>query len=540
MVSQGYSLLAAIILGIWGGITMYSVNGTTGTLQDPIVTGLFTGLIVHNVPAGLAVGATLELMSLGLWTYGGTLVPDFMSGALIGTAVAALSKGTMVQNVATGIAVAVPVSLLMSQLDVLSYSIDVALIHGADRYCETENEKGMIWMHWLGLIPQFFSRFIPITLAIWLGAAPLQTLISRIPTWLINGLGTMGAILPAVGFGILLTYLPLEKWWSFLVMGFVCFAYLNMPLIGIAAVAFAVVFIYSSLKNRKKVDESATDVVENTATADEAPSPVTRRDFMKTVWRHNMSFEVSWNYERMQALGFTYSMMPVLRKIYPDKDEYFANLKRHLQFFNSNTIIGSPIIMGAVCALEEKKETALADNLKIGLMGPFAGIGDTVVAVLMKPIFAVFAASLALSGHSLGAVLMLFLGLCWFYFKFVGFDIGHRQGAGLVKQMAQGSLDRITEGASQIGLFVIGGFIPSILSGVTAKVQFIKKVVLDGKQVVQTVKLQDTFDKILPYAIPLMLVFLVYWLVKQKHWKILNVLLLVIVLGIVLGAFRIL
>lgn len=540
MVSQGYSLLVAIILGIWGGITMYSINGTTGTLQDPIVTGLFTGLIVHNIPAGLAVGATLELMSLGLWTYGGALVPDFMSGALIGTAVAALSKGTLTQNVATGIAVAVPISLLMSQLDVLSYSINVAFIHEADRYCEMENEKGIILMHWLGFVPQFFSRFIPITLAIWLGAAPLQTLIAHIPTWLINGLGSMGAILPAVGFGILLTYLPLEKWWSFCILGFVCFAYLNMPLIGIAALAFAVVFIYSSLTTKKNAGDDTVEVVENIVAADEAPSPVTRRDFMKTVWRHNTSFEISWNYERMQALGFAYSMMPVLRKIYPDRHEYFMNLKRHLQFFNSNTIIGSPIIMGAVCALEEKKETALADNLKIGLMGPFAGIGDTIVAVLMKPIVAVFAASFALSGHSFGAVLMLLLGACWFYFKFLGFDIGHRQGVGLVNQMAQGALDRITEAASQVGLFVIGGFIPSILSGVTTKVQFIKKIMVNGKQVVQTVKLQDSFDKILPYAIPVMLVFLVYWLVKQKHWKVLNVLLLVIVLGIVFGALRIL
>ncbi len=537
--SQGYGFMIALILGLWSALTQYCSNALTLNIQDPIITGLITGLVVHNPTIGLAVGGTLELMSLGLWTYGGTLVPDFMSGSLIGTAVAALSKGTVSQAVGAGIAVAVPISLLMSQMDVLAYSINSAFNHGADHFCDVKSERGITWMHWICLLPECLSRFIPITLAVWLGAAPLQRVISSIPAWLTNGLSAMGNILPAVGFGILLSFLPLEKWWSFFLVGYACFAYLNMPLIGIAALAFAVVFIYTSLKNGRKTEEKVVGTVENKA-AGTASSPVTRRDFMKMAWRHNMSFEVSWSYERMQAVGFAWSMMPVLRKIYPDDDEYFKNIKRHLQFFNSNSYIGSPIIMGAVCALEEKKETALADSLKISLMGPFAGIGDTIVAVLVKPIVAVFAASFALSGNAFGAVLVFLLGVWWFYFRFLGFDIGHRQGVDLVNQMAHGSIEKLTEAASQVGLFVIGGFIPSILSGVTTKVQFTKKVLVEGKQIVQTVKLQDTFDKILPYAIPLMLVFLVYWLIKKKHWKTMNVLLLVIVLGIVLGALKVL
>ncbi len=538
MPSQSYSLLVAIILGVWGGITMYSINGTNWNLQDPIVTGLVAGLVVHNTAVGLSVGATLELMSLGLWTYGGTLVPDFMSGALVGTVVAVLSRGTLARSVTSGIAVAVPVSLLMSQLDILLYSGSVAFIHGADRSCERKNEKGITLMHWIGIIPQFLSRFVPVTLVVWLGTVPLQKILSGIPGWLTSGFNVMSSILPAVGFGVLLTYLPLEKWWSFFLLGFICFAYLKMPLIGIAVLGLALAIIYDSMVSREASEPEPTE--EETMVTGSALIPVTRRDFMKMVWRHNLSFELSWNYERMQALGFAWSMMPVLRKIYPDDDEYFRNVKRHLQFFNSNSIIGSPLIMGAVCALEEKKETVLADSLKISLMGPLASIGDTIVAVLMKPVTAVFAASLALSGNAFGAVLILLLGACWFCFRFLGFGLGYRQGAGLIQQIARGYLDRMTETASQVGLFVVGGFIPGVLSGVTTPLEFTRNVAVQGRRVVQTVKLQAVFDKIVPDAVPLILVFLVYWLIKKKHWSNLNVLLFIILLGIVFGAFRIL
>src|SRR5659263_52756 len=113
--ANSYGIGISLILAIWSYIAIVTWLGPGCSLQlvDPIVSGLFVGAIVGNIPLGLAIGCTLELMSLGLWTYGGATTPDYMTGAIVGTAFAALSKLPPVQAMAAGMAVAVPVSLFM-------------------------------------------------------------------------------------------------------------------------------------------------------------------------------------------------------------------------------------------------------------------------------------------------------------------------------------------------------------------------------------------------------------------------------------------
>jgi mannose/fructose/N-acetylgalactosamine-specific phosphotransferase system component IID/mannose/fructose/N-acetylgalactosamine-specific phosphotransferase system component IIC len=536
--SNGLGIGISLLLGIWAYVAIVADLGPGWTLDDPIVSGLFVGAVVGNIPLGLAIGGTLELMSLGLWTYGGATIPDYMTGSIVGTAFASVSKLPLAQAMAAGMAIAVPVSLFMTQLDILGRSATTVFIHGADRAVEKQDDAAFTRWHLFGQLPWGLSRGVPVFFAVWLGSGPIQTLINNIPAWLTRGLGTMGQILPALGFGILLTFLPIEKWWAFFVLGFVMFAYLNVPLLGIALAALAVVVIYFSLKPAQAGEQQAEEAA--AVKVDETESPVTHGDLVKAMWRHILTLQISWNYERMQALGYAWSIAPILKKVYPGKDEYFAALKRHMVFYNTAPMVGSPTIFGADCALEEKRQSEVGDSLKVALMGPFAGIGDTVMAILMKPIFAVFAASMALAGSVGGAWLMLLLGFTWFGFAFPGFWLGHRQGLGLVRQVSSGAITRITDMASTAALFIMGGFIPSILGGVRTPLEFTKKVMLEGKEVVQSVKLQDTFDKLLPYLLPLVITFSVYWLLKKKHWTNLQVLLLLVAIGLVLGALRIL
>jgi len=506
---------------------------------------LFTGLIVGDVPLGLAIGGTLELMSLGLWTYGGATIPDYMTGAIVGTAVAALSNQPLSVAISQGIAVAVPVSLLMTQLDILGRTLTTVFIHGADHYAETHNERGIVLMHWLGQLPWGLSRAIPLFFAIWLGAGPIQNLVSVIPAWLTNGFTAMGHLLPALGFGILLTYLPLPKYWGFFILGFVLFAYLKMPLIGIMLAVLAVVAIYNYLSSRIGQVETAQAAAVGEEELITGPQPleetnVTRRDLVTAMLRHNFTLQLSWNYERMQALGFAYSIMPILKKVYPNEDEYFEAIKRHLNFYNTNPSLGSPTIFGAACALEEQKQPEVADSIKIALMGPLAGIGDTIEAILLKPIFAVFAASMALSGNWFGAILMLILGLIYFYIMFPGFWLGYNQGINLVKTAGSRALTTITDLASMFALGVMGGFIPSILASVKTPLKFARTVTIEGKTAEQVVEIQAILDQLLPYLIPLTFVFLVYWLLRARKWSILQILFLLVVIGIVCGALGIL
>lgn len=537
--TESYGIGIALFLAAYSYFAIIALLGPAWQFSDPIVAGLVTGLVTGNPILGLAVGGTLELMSLGLWTYGGATIPDFMTGAIVGTAVGALSHQPLAVAVTEGITVAVPVSLFMTQLDILGRATTTIFIHGADWYAEQQNERGISLMHGLGNIPWGLSRAIPIFFAIWLGAGPIQTLMSKVPAWLTAGLSTMGHILPVLGFGILLTYLPLKKWWAFFMLGFVLFAYLKMPLIGIAITALAIVMIYNSITSKEEITEEVKEtekVTEKTV----VESNITRGDLINAMWRHNMTLQLSWNYERMQALGFCWSIMPILRKVYPNKEDYFTAIKRHLNFYNTNPVIGSPTIFGAVCALEEQKQPEAADDLKVALMGPFAGIGDTIMAILMKPIFAVFAAGMALNGNWFGAALMLILGFIWFYLMFPGFWLGYNQGKNIVQTAGSKALERFSELASIAALTIMGGFIPSILATVKTPLQFTRTLTVEGKAVQQVVAIQDILDKILPYMIPLALVFFVYWLLKARRWSILRVLLLLVVLGIILGAFKIL
>jgi len=533
----GYGIGLALFLAVYSYFAIIAELGPAWLFDDPIVAGLVTGIVTGNPTLGLAVGGTLELMSLGLWTYGGATMPDFFTGAIIGTAVAALSKEPLSVAITQGLAVAVPVSLFMTQLDILGRTATTVFMHGADYYAEKQDERGITLMHALGNIPWGLSRALPIFFAVWLGAGPLQTLISKVPQWLTTGLSTMGHTLPALGFGILLTYLPFKKWWFLFVIGFVMYAYLKVPLIGIALTALAVVLLYYSTGKETAELENVNVTQEEEAVKKE--SNVTRGDLVKAMLRHNFTLQLSWNYERMQALGFCWSIMPILKKVYTAKEEYFNAIKRHLNFYNTNPAIGSPTIFGAVCALEERKEAEAADNLKVALMGPFAAIGDTVMAILMKPIFAVFAAGMALNGNWFGAILMLILGFIWFYLMFPGFWLGYNQGKNLIKIAAGGFITKFNELASMAALIVVGGFIPSII-GLKTPLKFAKSVIIEGKTVQQVVELQTVLDSILPYMIPLIFVFLVYWLLKYRRWTILRVLLLLVLISVILGALGIL
>jgi mannose/fructose/N-acetylgalactosamine-specific phosphotransferase system component IID len=259
------------------------------------------------------------------------------------------------------------------------------------------------------------------------------------------------------------------------------------------------------------------------------------------MWRHFITLQWSWNYERMQALGYCFSMLPIIDKVYKTKEERIAAMKRHLVFYNTNPQVGSPPIFGATVALEAQREGAVVDSLKIGLMGPMAGIGDTVQAILFRPIVAVLAASLALAGSGLGPLIMVASGLFWTFLQIPLFRFGYRRGIGVAQEVAQGGMvSRITDLATVVGMVVIGGFIPSILAKVTTPLQFSRTETVNGETQAVQVALQTTLDQILPYMIPVLLVGLAYWLMRRFHLSAVWVLLVLTVLGFGLGAIGVL
>lgn len=242
------NIVYALILAALAYYAWYDILGPTFTLAfRPLVSGFFTGLIVGDVQMGLLIGGTLELMALGVYTYGGATIPEYSVGAILGTYFGKAS------GFEVGIALAIPAALLLTQVDILNRFLNFVFVHRADAYAEKGDSKGfermmvtfshMIWG---------FSRAIPVFLAIAFGEPVVKGITAFFETypWINKGIATAGGILPALGFAMLLKIMPIQKYPAFLLLGFVMFAYLKMPLVGIALAGVAITLAYQQLKLR--------------------------------------------------------------------------------------------------------------------------------------------------------------------------------------------------------------------------------------------------------------------------------------------------
>ncbi|WP_160691896.1 PTS mannose transporter subunit IID [Clostridium sp. C2-6-12] len=242
-----------------------------------------------------------------------------------------------------------------------------------------------------------------------------------------------------------------------------------------------------------------------------------RKDIISMFIRSNFLLG-SFNFERMQAIGFCVTLIPALKKLYKGQELNDA-LKRHLEFFNTQPFMATPI-MGITAAMEEQRANgadiseASISGVKIGLMGPLAGVGDPIFWGTLRPVLAALGAGLALTGSIIGP-LIFFLGFNAIRLatNWYGMFYGYEKGTQLVSDMSGNKLRYLTEGSSVLGLLVIGGLvskwtsinIPFVLS------QYTKS---DGTEVITTV--QSVLDSLMPGLVPLLLTFLCMYLLKKK------------------------
>ena len=274
---------------------------------------------------------------------------------------------------------------------------------------------------------------------------------------------------------------------------------------------------------------------------------LTKSDRQK-VWFRSQFLQGSWNYERMQNLGWAYSLIPAIKKLYTKKEDQVAALERHLEFFNTHPYVAAPII-GVTLALEEERangaeiEDAAVQGVKIGMMGPLAGIGDPVFWFTVRPILGALGASLAASGNLVGPLLFFFgwniirMSFLWYTQEF-----GYKAGSEITKDMSGGILKDITKGASILGMFILavlvqrwvsinftvnlpgkqlaeGAYINFPEGPVTgAELKGILGQALGGLSLdsVQPQTLQGQLNSLIPGLMGLLLTFLCMWLLKKK------------------------
>lgn len=234
---------------------------------------------------------------------------------------------------------------------------------------------------------------------------------------------------------------------------------------------------------------------------------MTQKDLNKMTWR-SLLLQASFNYERMQACGWLYSILPGLKKAHADSDEDLSiAMKDHLEFFNTHPFLVT-FIMGLVVAMEENKEDRNTIRaIKVATMGPLGGIGDALFWLTALPIFAGLGASFAMEGNIAGPIIFLVgINILHFGLRFFLMNYGYKTGVSAITTLKE-QTKKLSHGASILGLTVVGGLIASMVN---------LKTTLVVKAGAAEVILQEAiFDAIMPALLPALYTFFVYKLLKK-------------------------
>ncbi len=274
---------------------------------------------------------------------------------------------------------------------------------------------------------------------------------------------------------------------------------------------------------------------------------LTKKDRI-SVWLRSTFLQGSWNYERMQNGGWAFAMIPAIKKLYKTKEERADALKRHVEFFNTHPYVASPII-GVTLALEEERangapiDDITIQGVKVGMMGPLAGIGDPVFWFTVKPILGALAASLAMSGNILGPFIYFFAwNIIRMAFMWYTQEFGYKAGSRITEDLSGGILQDITKGASILGMFILGSlvnrwvsvsFAPVVSSvklsegayidwsSLPAGAEGIKQALMQqasGMSLTpeKVTTLQNNLDSLIPGLAGLLITLICMWLLKKK------------------------
>ncbi len=272
---------------------------------------------------------------------------------------------------------------------------------------------------------------------------------------------------------------------------------------------------------------NTTPVAENAA-----PQKLTKSDIRKSFWLWQLFSHANYNYERMQGGAFAMCMAPLLKKLYPKKEDLIQGLQRHLVFFNTNPNVGT-VIHGAVIAMEEERAAGAdisddaINSVKTGLMGPLAGIGDALDQGVIIPLMVALGISIGATGNLFGPILVLFgLPMCLVPIAYNSWMQGYRLGGKAFGAMLSGGrMKQLMDAAGILGCTVMGGLIPNFVN-VSTKISFnIGAEAFD----LQT----QLFDAIMPNMLPLAVTLGTFALITFKKVNTLVVLAGMVVIGFI-------
>ncbi len=252
--------------------------------------------------------------------------------------------------------------------------------------------------------------------------------------------------------------------------------------------------------------------------------------------------------ESMLGMAFGQSMAPVIEELYDTKEERSEALKRHITLYNSESQVGS-IVNGIVCGLEEANANKactpeLISSVKVALIGPTSAIGDSLWVATIIPILLTIALSISQASANIswiGSLLyMIVYPLGTFLISWYLFKLGYKSGLeGMQTFMADGTLNKLTDAMTVLGLIVVGALTASFVN-MSLPIQIVRDIydattnTVIPNQVIFNA--DNMINSIFPKLLPLSLTLAVYYLYSKKKWSPLKLMGLILALAAVLTA----
>ena len=528
--------------GICYGIRSTSIGYGWGTqIFGCMMCGFLIGVAGGDPAGGLIVGALVQSIYMGLIAPGGNTPADAALACCVAAGITVASQGAIDYD--TAVTLAVPVGLLGALVTILRYIINGFFVDPAEAYADKADAAGIWRCAFLyPFIIRFALGFTIVFLAVYAGTDVVAGFLSAIPEWLQHGLSVAGGMLPIMGFALTIYIIGQPKFIPLFIIGFFMVQYGGLSVMAISIFAVCIMLFLAFLdvdrdnKYAELYGEEDFDDFEDEEKADLSEQKIlTQNDVNYFVARWLCFCEVPHSYQRMQALALCSAMAPALEKMYPgeeNKEKLASALHREMMYFNTQGIWGSSVLGVALAmeeeqaitqAMTEEQATASINGLKVGFMGPFAGVGDTIDWATFQYLLIGLGLPFALEGNPMGILFQSVgfpvLATCEaLFFTNMGYNLGR---TAIGSMFTSGLIDRLIDTSCMIGMMMMGALTNSYVH-----------ISLASEEA------QATLDKIIPGILPLVFTFGLYliMLYKTQNMPMITAgILLISVIGALIG-----
>lgn len=524
------SLGIAFLVGCYYWFAWWDMGMVGNITTNCTFIGFVFGLLFGDVTTGIIIGATINSMYLSTVAAGGNLPNDPALACCIAIPVALISG----LDTDAAVALSIPFAVLGTFLDNIRRTLNVYWSRRSAGDARALNIKMFkIDVMYGPIATQFLVRVPVVTAVVFLLGSGAESIMSSIPAWVMTGFSTIGGMLPGMGMVLCATMIGRVELLPFFIIGFFLFKVSGMSLVVLAIMAAMVAVVYVQLAFPKSLEMEDDDDEEEEAEEVQVAGAFDTGFQIKTALRILFFHRFSNNMESQFGPSLGNALYPALKRIYGDDKEGLGDaLARHTQPYISEMTWGN-VIMGVTLAMEEQKAAGAPITgeeitaVKSGLMGPFAGFGDSfnwaTVAPLIRGLFLPF----GMSGSIIGVFMEPVVRIYAIVLGCITFRLGYTRGRTALTDLLQGGwFEKVMTGAGVMGMFMLG-----VMACKYTSINLAPVITLETGEFV----LNDMINGIIPGFLPFAMVMGTYAYLK-KGGNFIKLLLIGVAISFV-GAF---